>query len=174
MQLMLGVLDVSYSDASGSGTDTTYAVAVKLEERYAPMQTFFNSRKQKIADWLAQDMAHSLERIVQGKGIASSKGASFSNKFHKIADENYERSSLTYGADQKIEREFRQFLASNEMGLHADAQGLGGTASAKAGVSHRFKDVMNAKKKRGSRPFLIDTGLYSSVFRAYTTSDGKT
>jgi hypothetical protein len=165
----LGVLDLNYSDANGGNPNTTtFEVATKLEEKYHVFETFFNSRKQKIADFLADDMANSINNLVQrGKAIKSSKSAAFSNKFHGI-NMDYETSSLTYGADQKIEREFRTFIFSNEMQkLSLALTGAPMSQAAARGVNHRFKRPYAKKNK--ARPAFVDTGLYVSSMRSWVT-----
>lgn len=176
--LHLGTLDVAYSDANGDATQTTFQVAEELEKRYAPMQTFFESRKQKIADWLADDIANAINRLVRNGTAIKNTGTRTTRRLKQWYEPaggqrilTSEQSSLTYGADQRIETEFRRFIFSNEMGNIADARGLGGTFAAKAGVSRRFKDVYNSKGKRKARPFLVDSGLYVSTFRVWTTKD---
>lgn len=177
--LNLGVLVIAYStahtgDMAKDSQTTTGAVAEELEKRYHVMENFFKSRKQKIADWLADDMAYSIQDLIKrGRSIKSS-GTSTTYRPKQYGEKerlvlSSTTSSITYGADQKIEAEFRKFLASNELGIQRDTMGLGGTVSAKAGVSHRFKDVYNTKGKRKARPFLIDTGTYSASFRAWST-----
>ena len=94
MELVLGVLDVAYSDASAGGATTTGEVAQILEDRYHVMMTFYESRKEKIDGWLAQSVANAIETMVSsGRHV-----------------------SLTFDAEQMIEAEFRAFLSANEMG----------------------------------------------------------
>lgn len=165
--LSLGVLDVNYSTAHGMNATptTTYEVAKKLEEKYHVMQTFYNSRKEKIAQFLADDMANSLQDMMQGTAIAASKGRAFSNKFHKIK-EKYSTSSLTYGADQRIEAEFRDFIFANEMQKMSLTPDVPISAAAFKGVNHRFKKPYAKKNK--PRPNFVDTGLYVASFRVWT------
>lgn len=166
--LHLGVLDVAYSDAShqGEAATTTGEVAKKLEERYGVMETFYDTRKQKIADYLAQDMAHSLEDILKGKPIAASQTSAFTNRYHGINTE-YSSSSLSYGADQRIEAEFRSFIFTDEMQKISIAQtGAPVSAAAASGRSSRKKAPTSKKNK--ARPAFVDTGLYVASFRAWT------
>lgn len=171
MKLHLGVLDVAYSTAktgnpNGGGNETTYSVAMKLEQRYHVMRTFFESRKQKIADFLAESIANSMADMVRGRQLKGSKAAKFSNKFHGI-ETSYERSSLTYSADQKIENEFRRFIFANEMQkMSIEATGKPLSMAAIKGINHRKKHPYSRKNKE--RPFLVDTGLFISSFRAWT------
>ncbi len=154
MDLVLGVLDVAYSDASAGGATTTGEVAQILEDRYHVMMTFYESRKEKIDGWLAQSVANAIETMVSsGRHV-----------------------SLTFDAEQMIEAEFRAFLSANEMGrlsflteaerdyylTHAPTF----TGAANAGVSHRLKHPYAKKNK--PRPVFIDTGLYQASFRAWT------
>ena len=153
MKLVLGVLDVAYSDAQ-SGAKTTGDVAEILEQKYHPMETFYEARKTQIADYLAQSVVDAIEVVVRGGRHVQP----------------------TFAGAQKIEAEFRAFLSANEMGklgflsdaereytlTHAPKY----TGAAQAGVSHRKKHPYAAKNK--ARPVFIDTGLYQASFRAYT------
>jgi hypothetical protein len=150
--LHFGVLDIGYSDASGGQATTTGKVAGILEKNYKVMGTFFQLRREKIAGYLADSMADSIGRLVTtGKPIDP-------------------RATLTYGADQKIEAAFREFLYQDEMSkLYFAFAKAPLSAAAAAGVNHRKK--MPYSKKNKPRPFAIDTGLYVSSFRAWTTGD---
>lgn len=151
MILVLGVVDVAYSDANGGdATKTTGDVAEGLEERYQPMATFFESRKEKIAGILADSMANSLEVLFQtGNPIPP------------------DSVTLTYEGDQKIEAEFRAFIYSNEMAIaHKLLTGDDLSAAASAVVNHRKKHPYAKANK--ARPAFVDTGLYVQSFRAWT------
>jgi hypothetical protein len=171
MKLNLGILEVSYStahtgDMAKNSQTTTFEVATKLEENYHVMQTFYDSRKQKIADFLADDMAHSLQDMMNGRRIGGSKSAMFTNKFHGIS-ESYSTSSLSYGADQKIEAEFRSFIFSNEMQkMNIAATGKPLSMAAFKGVNFRKKHPYSIKNK--PRVAFVATGLYVSSFMAWT------
>lgn len=154
VKLVLGVLDVAYSDASDNGATTTGDVAQLLEQRYAVMATFYESRKDKINDWLAGSVANAIETLVEtGSNVMP-----------------------TFEAEQKIEAEFRAFLSANEMShmvaalspaeLQYFMDSTGGfMGAANRGVSHRFKQPYSSKNK--ARPAFIDTGLYQASFRAW-------
>jgi hypothetical protein len=147
IRLSLGVLDVAYADASGSGATSTYDVAMILEANYGIMATFFELRKEKIAQILADGMASAIQDLVNGGP----------------------KRSPTFGAEQKIEALFREFIYSNELGnLYKAFSGSDISAAAAAGVSHRKK---HPYAKRDARPAFIDTGLFLSSFRAWLTSD---
>jgi hypothetical protein len=149
--LHLGVVDVAYSDASGSGAKTTGDVAALLEERYHIMSTFFALRRFTIASLFADNMAASIKRLARtGERIDT-------------------RASLTYGADQKIETSFRRFIFDGEMDtLNFALTGQDRlTAAAAAGVNHRRKHPYAKKNK--PRPSFVDTGLYVQSFRAWTS-----
>lgn len=150
MKLVLGVLDVAYSDASGTGATTTGDVAEILEARYHVMETFFELRREKIAAILADSMASHIQNLVSGG-------------FAKRADPS---ASLTYEGDQKIETEFRAFLSANEMGQLMAKFGGVLSAAALAGVNHRKKNP-NAKTNK-ARPAFIDSGLYQTSMRAWS------
>jgi hypothetical protein len=144
--LNLGVLEVAYStahtgDMAKNSQTTTFEVATKLEEKYHVMETFYNSRKEKIAGFLADNMAHAIQDMVSGH-----------------------RTSATHGAEQKIEASFRSFLDSNEMQrMQIALTGAPISAAATRGVSHRKKHPYAMKNKE--RPAFIDTGTYRSAFR---------
>ena len=177
MRLMLGVLDVAYSDASG-GTQTTGDVAEGLENGfggsdpgYHIMQHFFDSRQEKIAQWLADSMANAIEVLVKtGGGIDTSGRASSASHIvggQKRTVQAEQGGTYTFEADQKIEAEFRSFLDSNEMSnLQAAVTGSALSAAAAAGVSHRKKHPYAKANK--ARPAFVDTGLYRASFRAWT------
>lgn len=154
MKLVLGVLDVAYSDASAGGATTTGEVATILEDRYHVMTTFYDSRQEKIADWLAGSVADAIENLVAtGRNVAP-----------------------TFEAEQQIETEFREFLSRNEMAsmlatltpselaYFTDSTG-GFTGAASRGVNHRMKHPYAKANK--ARPAFIDTGLYQASFRAW-------
>lgn len=156
--LVLGVLDVAYSEARGASgkavSTTTGDVAEILEKNYGVMQTFFDLRKGRIAEFLADGMAAAIQNLVSGRkpSLAATQG------------------SPMYDAAQRIEHEFRAFLDANEMNKLAVAlagPGIGNpniSAAAAAGVNHRKKHPY-AQKNR-ARPAFIDTGLYRASFRA--------
>lgn len=153
MHLNLGVLDVAYSDASDNGATTTGDVAQILEDRYHVMATFYESRKDKIHEWLAGSVANAIETLVEtGSNVMP-----------------------TFEAEQKIEAEFRAFLSANEMAhmvasltpaeLQYFMDSTGGfMGAANAGYSRRFK---NPGTPRKARPAFIDTGLYVASMRAW-------
>lgn len=154
MRLVLGVLDVGYSDAHGkSGATSTGEVAEILEKKYDVMGTFFEVHREKIGNLLAQAIGDEIADMASGKAISN-------NPFS--------------AAESGIESEFRSFLSRDEMsqlvaGLSdAERGSMGSRASfggaASRGVSHRKKSP-NAKKNK-SRPAFIDTGLYQASFRA--------
>lgn len=171
LALNLGVLDVAYSDANGSGETSTGDVAEILEKNYHVMQKFFESRQDKIAQWLADDMANSIEMLANGSGPISTASRKSSAQ-HVLAGVKrtaggVQSGSLTYGADQKIEAEFRAFIFSGEMQTAMSAAGGGRlSAAADAGVNHRKKKAYAKSNK--ARPAFVDTGLYVSAFRAWT------
>jgi hypothetical protein len=173
MQLNLGVLDVAYSDAANGGKETsTGDVAAILEKNYAVMGTFFELYKDKIAQWLADDMAASLQTLVNSGGRIDTSGRT-GTASHKVAGMSAKRvvsgdqlGTLTYGADQKIENAFRTFLFAGEMKRISGGANL--SAAAQAGKTKRTKSGFTKGKK--ARPDFVDTGLYASAFRAWTTS----
>ena len=172
LTLNLGVLDVAYSDASNGGKETSTAdVAGFLEANYAVMGTFFTLYQDKIAQWLADDMANSIQTLVSTGGAIDTSGRSGSAS-HKVAGMNKKRvvtseqsGTFTYGADQKIENAFRTFLFAGEMKRISGGPNL--SAAAQAGKTKRTKSGYTKGKK--ARPDFVDTGLYASSFRAWTT-----
>lgn len=160
--LVFGVLEVAYSDAHNpnnpkAGATTTGEVAEILERQYGVMQTFYDLRKGRIAEYLADGMASALQDLVSGRSTIRSAM-------------RFGTGSAMYGAAQRIEHEFRAFLDANEMNKISVALAGSGilnpniSAAAAAGVNHRKKHPY-AKKNR-ARPAFIDTGLYRSSFRA--------
>ncbi len=168
MRLVLGVLDVGYSDANNGGKETsTGDVATILEANYAVMGTFFELNQDKIAQWLADDMATSIQNLVNSGGRIDTSGRG-SSAMHQIAGKKRsvigeQSGTLTYGADQKIEAAFREFIFSGQM---EKIKGASISAAATAGKTKRTKSGYTKGKK--ARPFAVDTGLYVSAFRAWT------
>jgi len=179
--LHLGVLDVAYSDASGSGAKTTGEIAEGLEngfpskdgkrrsKGYHIMQTFYDENSGKIANWIAEDIAQSIVMLVKRGSADSVRGASTSSAMHEVAEVKYtmtgsQSGTFTYGADQKIETAFRAFIFGGEM---AKLKGSSVTAIAPTGYSRRFK---NPSEERPARPDFVDTGLYVASMRAWTTN----
>lgn len=144
--LHLGVIDVPYQKRrSGkakrtAATVTTGDVAEWLENRYQPMETFYQQHEQEIADQLTQSLVDATESLMQGAPLTADPFGA---------------------ATSQIEDSFKQFLSLQEM----DKLGIPGipTQAAKEGRSSRFKKG----KGRGPRPSLIDTGLYQSSFKAW-------
>ncbi len=169
LTLKLGVLDVAYSDASnGGGETTTGAVAEILEKNYAVMGTFFELYKDKIAQWLADDMSNSIQDLVNG-GPGINMGSRSSVASHIISGakrsvSGEQSGTLTFGADQKIEAAFRAFIFGGEMSKIKGAQL---SADAVAGKTNRTKSGYTKGKK--ARPDFVNTGLYVSAFRAWTS-----
>ena len=106
------------------------------------MQHFWQIHGQEVADDLAESLSGSIETFLMGGPISLDP---------------------TGTATSKIEDRFKQMLSMREL----DAIGYPGipTAAAQAGVSHRFKSGFN--KNKAPRPSFVDTGLFSSSFRAW-------
>ena len=92
LTLNLGVLDVTYSDASGDGSTSTGDVAQFLEANYEVMGTFFELYQDKIAQWLADDMAASIQTLVNSGGRIDTSGRG-SSASHQIAGKKRTASS---------------------------------------------------------------------------------
>lgn len=137
--LHLGVLDIAYSDPDAPGAVTTGEVAEFLEKKYHVMQVFYELHGQEIADKLGQSVAEQMESLLQGNRTGGLENLSVDG----------------------IDNMFRRYLDADEW------QKISGQtiAAAKAGVSHRKK----GKKRKGSRPAFIDTGLYQQSSRAWMT-----
>jgi len=144
LELALGVIDVKYGDAHGTGRqETTGEVAEILEARYNVFTIFFEERQDKISEWLAEAMADELTAVLNGRPPAHDP---------------------LFPAMQKIEAEFRQFLDNDEISaIMPITQQI---VAAQMGVNHRKKAGYN--KNREARPALIDTGLFQASFRAFT------
>lgn len=172
---MLGVLDVAYSDAANGGKETsTGDVAEILEKNYAVMGTFFALNEDKIAQWLADDLAASIQTLLNTGGSIDTSGRGGSAS-HRVAGVNRtangtQSGTFTYGADQKIEAAFRTFIFSGQMQQKLFASAIMKapiiSAAAQAGKSKRFKSGYT--KGRKARPAFVDSGLYVSAFRAWT------
>ena len=153
--LKLGVNDIPYSGAymprakkiragqrkfnkGYAANMTTGDVAEILEAKYAVMQTFFTKREGQIAKALEDSVTNFLEAQLSG------------------APSNLD----VFGpATQDIHEMFDTFITMKEMD---GAPGVPTNASL-LGVSHRFKDRRGAP----GRPSFVDTGLYSSSFKAW-------
>lgn len=178
MKLNLGVLDVAYSDAGSGGATTTGEVAQILESQYGVMQVFYNENAAKIAQWLADDMTASINKLIKsGRAIDLAKRPSQARHMLHGAERTVageQSGSYTYGADQKIENEFRDYIHSSKYArmtissITANPVIRSGGVRAAAGYSKRFK---NPNAPRPSRPMFVDTGLYVSTFRVWTTND---
>lgn len=140
MILHLGVLDVPYSN----GDKTTGDVAHILEAEYGIMQTFVDTMGQDpIAKALERSVENAMEAMLMGSNSASI--------------------NLTAEGEQEIEAAFRQFLEQQDMDGRVD--GVPTKASLK-GTNHRFAKPY--AKDNPSRPSFVDTGLFSSSFKAWT------
>ena len=145
--LNLGVIDKPYAENAADPhlVEMTSEVATKLERNYGIMQFFYNEHEQFIANALEESFADALQNALLG-GPRAQDGAIFNQ------------------ACANIETRFKQFLSNQEMDRK-----IGGvpTEASLLGISSRFKDRRNKKKKRGPRPSFIDTGLYQSSFKAW-------
>lgn len=156
MKLNLGVLDVSYAGSSGSNSAiTTSEVAKILEDRYSVMETFYESRKDKIGEWLAESVGDAVDAVVFGDHV------------EPFLD-----------ATQRIESAFRDFLSADEMskmlaGLTESERDYflsstgGFNGASLRGINHRKKHPFSKKNK--ARPAFVDTGLYRSSFRSWVS-----
>ena len=151
--LHLGVLDVPYTSSS----DTSGAVAEKLEREYGIMEFFAEQQAAFISEALDKDLSNFLDNMLSGKEL---------------------KSEPFRGSCQKIEQLFKQSLTDEFMNGHSLKGRPVPTRAALAGVSHRFSDpyfmTRTSKKtgkvskvKRKRRPSFIDTGTYRQSFKAW-------
>jgi len=146
MQLVLGVIDMPYAEnPNGGPVEMTGEVAQKLERNYGIMQFFFDAHADFVAQQLEDSFAGALANALMGAPRQADAG-------------------LYNQACSKIETRFKTFLSMKEM--DGKINGVPTKASL-LGISHRFKDSKNRKKKRGPRPSFIDTGLYQTNFKAW-------
>jgi hypothetical protein len=137
VKLLLGVLDVAYTDKAG--VTTTGDVAEYLEADYHVMRTFLELHEGEIGDQLANMMAGAIESLAQGKPGPPS----------------------VTGPMSRIEESFRDYIDRGEWEMTSGQR----IAAAEAGVSHRKKKPYSSKNK--ARRAFVDTGLYQQAFRAW-------
>lgn len=141
LSLTLGVVDTPYA-APGKSTTTTGDVAQILEDKYHVMQIFAIENEAKIASLITEAALKEIARVASGKGRS---------------DKPF------FGATQKIDEAFRDFLDSGQMeAIMPITQPI---AAAQMGVNHRKKAGYN--KGREARPAFIDTGLYQQSFTSW-------
>jgi len=143
VKILLGVVDVAYSDAGGKGgTKTTGDVAQILEHQYHVMEVFYEERRDHVAEWMADAIRDQIADLITQAPISS-------NPF--------------LDAEQRIEASFRRFLSDDEMQkIMPITQQI---TAAQMGMSKRFK--AGHSKGYKPRPAFIDTGLYQASFRAW-------
>lgn len=184
--LVLGVLDVAYSDpdtklskdteqalkklgihAPEATLTTTGEVATKLEKRYGVMEVFLELYKDKIENLLAEAYAKRLDDIFNGRRVSK---------------------EIFHDAMRQIEDLFRGYLDKDEWQHHTG----GIIRAARAGVSFRhgrmkltkaeiakgislleadLAAIFNLSGKRGPRPAFISTGLYQESMKAWFQTD---
>ena len=150
MKLILGVVDVGYSEAGK--TTTTGDVAEHLENKYHIMRTFYELNEDFIGEALAEQAASMVENLAMG--VDTSRDLTTDLRGRTI-------SGNSFGG--RIEERFRDFLDSGEMSrlLPASMQ----SAAAAAGVSHRKKSPYAQANRE--RTAFVDTGLYQASMRAW-------
>lgn len=147
LTLHLGVIDQAYADASGK---TTGDVAQILEDKYHIMETFAEEiGLDVIQKAIEQSARNAVETLILGGSRPGSNSANM---------------SLTLEAEGEIESAFKLFLSQQE--LDYTQPGVP-TQAALKGVSHRFKRPY--LKTNPARPSFIDTGLYQSSMKAWTS-----
>jgi hypothetical protein len=150
-KLMLGVVDVAYSN--GDGTTTTGDVAGYLEDEYHVMRTFLEIYEDQIGEFLADAMVGEIESLAQGKPVTI---------FGKDVNTHLgDRVISGASVNGKIEEAFRDYLDAREW------QGVSGQTvdAADAGINHRKKKPYASNNK--ARAAFVDTGLYQASFRAW-------
>lgn len=117
---------------------TTGDVATWLEKRYAIMEVFSRVHQKDIAQAVENSLGGAIDSLVMGRAI-DPWGA----------------------ATQKIQSEFKDFIASQE----AERVGIPGTPTLAAlmGINHRKKHPHTGIR----RPSFLDTGMYMNSFRAW-------
>lgn len=148
MKLVLGVEDIAYKEVFVDDVKTTGDVAEILEGKYHVMEVFFEEKKEKIGNALADGIAAQITALVNGRAPAK---------------------DAFYGATQKIDEMFRDFLDADEISaiLPLTQQ----IAAAQLGRNSRKKAGYN--KDNEARPAFIDTGLYQQSFRSWITDADK-
>lgn len=161
LKLHLGINDVPYSRSyapqrtrvggtlrparppAGDNRMSTGDVAEILEARYGIMQFFWDRYGDEIREVIADALRGRMENQLMGA---------------PTTDE-----LLPVGSLSKVEEMFRSFLDNREM----DGRVAGvPTGAARMGVSHR---MLHPYARRAERPSFIDTGQYSTHFRAFVT-----
>jgi hypothetical protein len=122
------------------GSETTYEVAKRLEEKYKVMEHFFEDEEEFIAKSLTDSMEKALEAILSGAP------ATF-DPFGRAA-------SL-------IQDRFKQYLFLKKLDFRVDGVP---TQASLDGVNHR---MAHPYAKRDPRPSFIDTGNYETHFRVW-------
>lgn len=137
--LVLGVVDVPYSNKGKGSAVTTSMVATFLEAKYHVMQHFVDIHMAEIQKDLVESAEAALEDLMAGAPMRD-----------PFAD-----------ATNKVKTMFSRYLMTGEI------EGLGvpgvPTKAAENRRSLRFKD----KESNGYRPSFIDTATYELSFRAW-------
>jgi len=133
MKLHLGVIDVPEPEGN-----TTYGVAMILEEKYGLFSKFAESNIKNISSHLTDSVAGALETVLQGGKVK--------NPFAS--------------AESAIDKDFRHFLDIEEM-AKLGVEGVP-TKAALMGKSIRFK-----RKVGPRRPSFIDSGVLQASFKSW-------
>lgn len=156
MRLHLGVVDLpyAYEQAVGKGKKravalsvTTGEVAGYLENKYHPMEVFFEIHGEEIAKDLEEGLAGTLESLLMGAPPSLSAFGS---------------------AESAIDKRFRDFLTNKEMerlgypGVPTEASGSGKRVG---GINHRLKNPY--ARSNPARPSFVDTALYENSFKSW-------
>jgi hypothetical protein len=124
---------------------TTGQVAKDLEETYGIVQTFYEMEEDMMVELVEDAFGEEIENILMMKPMS--------------------KKALSEASTDEIENKFRESLSSQR--FDGIISGVPTLASLR-GVSHLQR---HPYAKRGPRPSFIDTGLYRSSFRAWTTED---
>lgn len=153
VKLALGVEDEPYVQPDDSDPKTTFEVASILEGKYNVMGTFYVTREENIADFLAAGMSEAISQLANtGRAV-----------------------DPYFAAMNKIKEQFTQFILNEEMSALVASMSEGESnafnwkmtfdSAAHAGRSNR-KLKPNAPKNK-PRPAFFDTGTYLRSFRAW-------
>jgi len=133
MKLHLGVIDVPEPEGN-----TTYGVAMILEDKYGLFSKFAESNIKNISSHLTDSVAGALETVLQGGKVK--------NPFAS--------------AESAIDKDFRHFLDIEQM-AKLGVEGVP-TKAALMGKSIRFK-----RKVGPRRPSFIDSGVLQASFKSW-------
>jgi hypothetical protein len=158
MKLHLGVIDVPEPYDS----KTTGAVGEELEKNYKLFSSFYEYRKNEIADLVAKDAAIGIEKMLKGESVtvANTFAVSGEEITHKLHDFITSKDAETYSKPA-----FPLIVP---------------TLAAQEGLSYRFEKGVTAKRyvkgklgkgkeitKRAPRPSFIYSGVFEASLKGW-------